>query len=50
LRGSAFNLTAPDVVRNGKKPALKLLRLAQVFQSFIDGNKRLLGEVAALFR
>ena len=37
-------------MRNCEKPTLELLRLAQVLQSFIDGNKRLLGEVAALFR
>src|SRR6185295_2945447 len=50
LRTPAFEQAAPDVMRNRKKPAFKLLRLAQVLQSFIDGNKRLLGEVAALFR
>jgi hypothetical protein len=39
-----------DIVRNRKEPAFKFLRLAQVLHTFIDGNKRLLGKVATLFR
>jgi hypothetical protein len=37
-------------MRDSKEPAFELVLLPQVLQSFIDGNKRLLGEVAALFR
>jgi hypothetical protein len=37
-------------VRNRKEPAFKLLLLAQVLQSFIDGNKNILGEIGASLR
>ena len=50
LRGPALNRTAPDIVRDGKQPTLKLLFLPKLFYTSVDGNERLLGKVATIFR